>query len=198
MAFFENLPFDPYSLAPALLGAGLSIYNWLKFSKPADIYPGEIINYGYLQSSYNKSRQLCIPIMLFNEGAHPGLVTDIKIGFKVDGKTEYLTLVGRAELAKVSVPQSRSFDWEKFMNSGYQLIQPPYPIIVEAIETTYVNMISFAPEAKGVIPINKESLCVIEVTFDQNKTNRIEFPFFISIEKSNTDNKLRWYKPIEQ
>lgn len=40
--------FDLISLIPALFGAILSLYNFYKMSRPANIFPTEIVNYGLI------------------------------------------------------------------------------------------------------------------------------------------------------
>ena len=78
---------DVVSFIPALFGVLLSIYNWLQMRKPADIYPGRLVNYGFISSSYEKAYFFCFPLAFENAGANKGLITDIKIGFKHGAET---------------------------------------------------------------------------------------------------------------
>ena len=98
---------DFISLGPAIFAVLLSIYNWYKLSKPADIYPNEIINYGYISSSYQGAIQLCIPLILHNEGANRGMVTNIKIGFESEIGIKYVDVLGKAKLNEINVLQNR-------------------------------------------------------------------------------------------
>lgn len=198
MVDFLGYELDLISLAPAVFALVLSIYNWLKMNKPADIHPNEIINYGYIASEFNGGVQLCIPLILHNEGANRGMVTGIKIGFQNGNEIKYLDILGKARLNEVNINQAHSFDWDKFEKDGYRMIQPTYPIVVEGFESSDVTLIAQATFEENVLPIDTETNCVIELKFGKNKINQIKFPFFLSKEFSEIDNRLMWYEPIEK
>lgn len=189
---------DFISLGPAVFALLLSVYNWYKMSRPANIYPNEIINYGYIASSYQGGFQLCIPLILHNEGANRGMITGIKIGFQFENEVKYIDLLGKARLLEVDINQATRFDWDKFESDGYRMIQPTYPIVVEGFESADVILIAQATFEENAIPIDTETDCVIEIKFGKNKTNQIKFPFYLSTESSEVDNRLVWYEPIEK
>lgn len=198
MVNFSGYELDLISLAPAVFALVLSLYNWFKMNKPANIYPNEIINYGYIASEFNGGVQLCIPLILHNEGANRGMITGIKIGFQNGNEIKYLDILGKARLNEVNINQAHSFDWDQFEKDGYRMIQPTYPIVVEGFESTDVTLIAQVTFEDNIIPIETETNCVIEVKFGKNKHNQISFPFFLSKEFSEIDNRLMWYEPIEK
>ncbi|MHA2101434.1 MAG: hypothetical protein ACW99A_22485, partial [Candidatus Kariarchaeaceae archaeon] len=189
---------DFLSLAPAVLALLLSIYNWFKMSRPANLYPNEIINYGYIASDYQGGVQLCIPLILHNEGANRGMITGVKIGFQFDNEIKYIDVLGKARLNEVDINQAFRFDWDKFEQDGYRMIQPTYPIIVEGLESTDVTLIAQATFKENVIPIDTQTECIVEIKFGKNKSNLIKFPFFLSKEFAEVDNRLMWYEPIQK
>jgi hypothetical protein len=189
---------DLISFAPALFAVVLSIYNWFKMTRPANIFPNEIINYGSIASSYQGGVQLCIPLILHNEGATRGMVTGIKIGFAEANTMKYLEVLGKARLTEVDINKAYRFDWDKFEEEGYRMIQPTYPVVVEAFESTDVILIAQATFKSEVLPIGKDVNCVIEIKYGKNKANQVSFPFFLSEESADVDNRLVWYKPIER
>lgn len=198
MVNISGYELDLISLSPAIFATVLSIYNWIKMNKPADIYPNEIINYGYIASDFNAGVQLCIPLILHNEGANRGMVTGIKIGFQNGKGIKYLDILGKARLNEVNINRMNMFDWDKFEQDGYRMIQPTYPVIVEGNESAEVTLIAQTSFEDNIIPIETETECVIEVKFGKNKQNRIAFPFYLSKEYSEVDNRLMWYEPIEK
>lgn len=187
---------DLLSLVPAIFAFLLSIYNWIMMKKPANIYPDEIISYGLIASEYHDGMQLCIPLILHNGGASRGLVSNIKIGFKQANQIKYLHILGKAKLLDINVNKAYQFDWDSFESEGYVIVQPTYPIVVDEFASQDVVLIAQTAFKDNIIPINTECSCVISVKFGRNKTNSIEFPFFLSKEISESDNTLNWLEPM--
>ncbi|MHA2338721.1 MAG: hypothetical protein ACXACX_15540, partial [Candidatus Hodarchaeales archaeon] len=67
---------DLISLIPALFAVILSLYNFYKMSKSANIVPNEIISYGLISSSYQGGFKLVLPLLFHNNGAKKGLIKD--------------------------------------------------------------------------------------------------------------------------
>ncbi|MFX1512566.1 MAG: hypothetical protein ACFFCQ_08265 [Promethearchaeota archaeon] len=183
------------SLIPAVFGALLSLYNWYKMNKPVDIYPSEIVNFGFITSQYEEAMLFCFPLIFSNEGASKGMITEIKIGFKKDGEIKYVDFDGKARLKELDSTIAPLIDWKKFQQEGYVILQPTYPIVVEAGASTDVTLMATIDFEEKIVPINEEVECVIEVEFGNQKRNRIKFPFFLSEEIVDIDDRLVWLKP---
>lgn len=186
---------DIFSFAPAIFATLLSIYNWYKMTRPANIFPNEIINYGFIASEYHDGNQLCIPIILHNEAANKGLVTSVKVGFERGGEVKYLEILGRARLAEININLAYNMDWDKFEAEGYSIIQPTYPIVVEGYQSTDVVFIAQTTSEDNVIPPGEQLNCIIEVKFGRGKINSVKFPFMLSQEAAEVDNQLQWLEP---
>ncbi len=184
------------SLIPAVFGAALSIYNWLKLRQPASIQPSKITNYGMIASTYQEGMLFCFPLIFTNEGANNGLISEIKIGFsKQNSEFKYLSLDGKAKLLELGAQEARLLDWEKFENQGYVILQPTYPIKVDAGESIDVYMMARVAFEDKLIPIDQVCKCRIEVYFGSKKMNFIEFPFYLSTEATERDDILTWLSP---
>ncbi|MHA2365179.1 MAG: hypothetical protein ACXAC7_14565 [Candidatus Hodarchaeales archaeon] len=183
------------SLPTAFFGAFLSLYNYYIMSKPANIVPNQIISYGLINSGYQESYKFCIPLIFHNNGAKKGLITDVKIGFKTNGDTKYLDITGKAKLIELVDEQLASTDWDGFTKHGYRLLQPTYPIPILGNESIDVVLIGTSAHEDNDVPINTECKCVIEITFGKNKTNQIEFPFYLD-ENVIPDDRIIWLSPI--
>ena len=185
---------DVISLIPALFAVILSLYNLYKMSKPADIVPNEIINYGLISSSYNEGYKLCIPLIFHNNGPKKGLIKNIKIGFKEENTVKYLDITGKAKLSELEDEGTQWSDWDKFTKHAYRIIQPTYPISILGDESTDVVLIATTLYEEGVLPVDKESECVIEVYFGKNKVNKVKFSFYLSKDLI-ADNRIQWFSP---
>lgn len=198
MTNFNGIEIDFISFTPAIFAVSLSIYNWFMLNKPANIHPNEIINYGYVASEHHGGIQLCIPLILHNEGANRGMVTGIKIGFEINNEIKYIDVLGKARLIEVDINMATMFDWDKFEAEGYRMIQPTYPIVVEGFESTDVILIAQTTFEENTLPVQTEANCIVEVKFGRNKKNQIKFPFYLSKNYSEVDNRLVWLEPIER
>jgi hypothetical protein len=185
---------DLISLIPALFAVILSLYNFYKMSKSADIVPNEIISYGLISSSYQGEFKLVIPLLFHNNGAKKGLIKDIKIGFITNNDIKYLDITGKAKLTELEDEASQLSDWDKFTKDGYRIIQPSFPISILGDESTDTVLIATSVYDDEIIPLDRESKCTIEVYFGKNKMNKVEFPFYLS-EDSIPDNRIKWFKP---
>jgi hypothetical protein len=185
---------DLISLIPALFAVILSLYNFYKMSKSANIVPNEIISYGLISSSYQGAFKLVLPLLFHNNGAKKGLIKDIKVGFTVNNKTEYLDITGKAKLSELEDEVSQRSDWDKFTKEAYRIIQPSFPISILGDESADTVLIATTVYDDEIIPLDRESKCIIEVYFGKNKMNKVEFPFYLS-EDSIPDNCIEWFKP---
>lgn len=186
---------DVISLIPALFAVILSLYNYYKMSKSADIVPNEIISFGLISSSYQGGFKLCIPLIFHNDGVRKGLIKDIKIGFITNNIIKYLDITGKAKLSELDDDTAQRSDWNKFTKEGYRIIQPTFPIPILGDESIDTVLIATAMYEDEVLPLDKDSTCVIEVYFGKNKMKKIDFPFYLS-EDSIPDNVIKWFNPI--
>jgi hypothetical protein len=185
---------DLLSLIPALFGVILSLYNYYKMSKPAEIIPTEVVNYGLISSSYDECYKIILPLVFHNEGAKKGIIKKIKIGFKHDEKVKYLQNPVKVRLEELMDDVAQLSDWNKFTEQGYRVLQPTYPITVSADSSVDVTLVAVAPYEKEIIPIDKQSEYIIEVYYGKDKMKKIEFKFFLSNENI-PDNRLQWFFP---
>ncbi|MHA2000897.1 MAG: hypothetical protein ACTSVU_02245 [Promethearchaeota archaeon] len=185
---------DFLSLIPAIFGALLSLYNWLQMHKPANIYPGRLVNYGFISSSYDKAMFFCLPLTFENEGANKGLITEIKIGFKNEAEIKYIDVDAKVRLNELTGSMAPRMDYEKFTDEGYVILLPTYPIGIEGGESQDITIVSTVSVEDDIIPIGKDSEIVIEVYFGKNKLNTRSFPFYLSQESADSDNTLIWLK----
>jgi hypothetical protein len=183
------------AMIPAVFGAAMSAYNWYKMNRPADIHSSEIVNFGFISSSYEEAMLFCFPLIMTNDGATKGLITGIKIGFKKDDEIDYIDLDGKARLKELDSATAPLLDWKKFQENGYVILQPTYPIPVEAGASTDVTLMATVDFEEKVIPIGEEVECVIEVEFGNRKRNTTSFPFFLSEETVDIDDRLVWLTP---
>ncbi|MFX0094776.1 MAG: hypothetical protein ACFFBD_23770 [Candidatus Hodarchaeota archaeon] len=188
---------DLISLVAALFAVILSIYNWLMMRRPAKIFPNEIVNYGMIYSEEHEGAKLILPIIFHNEGAKKGLITRIKVGFKHGESVKYLVFVGRARLMELSEDTAFQGDWDSFEKEGFTILQPTYPIVVPGGESVDVVIIANAWHTDGILPVDKETTCVIEVYFGNEKMNKVEFPYLLK-KKHIIDNVICWYEPISE
>ncbi|MFW9916196.1 MAG: hypothetical protein ACFFGZ_11370 [Candidatus Thorarchaeota archaeon] len=183
------------AMVPAVFGAAMSAYNWYMMNRPADIHSSEILNFGFISSSYEEAMLFCFPLIFSNDGAKKGLITDIKIGFKKDGEITYIDLDGKARLKELDSATAPLLDWKKYQEEGYVILQPTYPIPVEAGASTDVTLMATVDFDEKAIPIGEEVECVIEVEFGHRKRNTTSFPFLLSEETAEIDDRLVWLKP---
>ena len=189
--------FDLISLIPALFGAILSLYNFFKMSRPANIMPTEIVNYGIISSSYENSFKIVLPLVLHNDGAKKGIIKNIKIGFKQDGTVKYLDDLLKVRLNELTDDLALRSDWKKFTELGYGVIQPTYPISILSDSSIDLTMIATCAYEEEVIPLDKESEYVIEVYFGKNKLNKITAQFSL-LESNIPDDRLIWLPPVSE
>ncbi|MHA1776724.1 MAG: hypothetical protein ACTSWC_08095 [Promethearchaeota archaeon] len=187
-----GIEIDLISLVPALFGAILSLYNWFQARKPAKIEVGELVNYGFISSSYEKALFFCFPFIFENSGAKNGAITYIKIGFEYDGVIKYIDVDAKVKLNELSGTQAPQMDYEKFTNEGYRIILPTYPIKIEAGESEDVSLISTVSLDDQIIVPDKKGKMVVEVYYGAKKMNKREFPFMLSNESVDSDDVLLW------
>ena len=197
MVSIFGIDVDLLSLIPALFGALLSLYNWWQMSQPAKIFPNPFFSYGLIASSYQEGMLLCFPIVLSNEGAHKGMVTEIRFQFKnPEGMFTPLDLDGKAQLLDLNPEEARMMDWQKFENHGYIIKQPTYPIVVPAHSSVDVYLIARSFFEDREIPIEQPSECQIEVFYDHNKHQSIRFPFYLPQSIIDQDDQMHWLSPL--
>jgi len=199
-----GIEFDLLSFIPAVFGALLSVYNWLKSKKTADIYPNPIIQYGIISSSYHEGFLFCLPLIFHNEGSNKGMITEIRVGFRDKSastssnnkrSTHYLDIEGKVRLEELESNQAALMDWDNFQKGGYRILHPMYPIVVEPNQSADAIFIATAPHDYGLIAIGDTSECVIEVNFGKNRKRTCCFPFYIAPDIAERDNLLLWQSP---
>ncbi len=198
MVLIFNYDVDLLSMIPAIFAAALSIYNWLQMRKAANIKVGRIVNYGFISSSYEKALFYCFPLVLENEGAKSGVITEIKLGFQYNGETKYIDTDAKVvlnEMTGVAVPQ---MDYDRFTQEGYRILLPTYPINIEGNSTKNVTIISTVSLENDILQAGQEGKMVIEVYFGSNKVNKAEFDYYLSQESFDSDNTLLWLKMIDK
>lgn len=188
---------DFVSLTPAVFAALLSIYNWLQANKPANIHPGNIVNYGFISSSHENCMLFCFPLVFENTGAKKGVITDIKMGFKTNNEIKYIDVDLRVRLNELKGAMIPSMDYDKFTDEAYVILLPTYPIVVEGGESITTTIISTVEIDKGLVPIDKDAECVIVVFFGKGKSNKKSIPFYLTKDNAESDDVLLWLKPKE-
>ena len=189
---FLNYNVDIISLIPALFGAILSLYNFYKMSRPANIFPTEIVNYGLVSSSYEKSFKMVFPLVFHNDGAKKGIIREIRIGFKNNGSLKYLDDMFKVRLHELSDDIAQLCDWNKFIEHGYRIIQPTYPISILSDSSVETNFIATCYYEDEVIPLDSNSECIVEVFYGKNKVNTLLMPFYLA-EEDIPDDRLVWF-----
>jgi hypothetical protein len=186
---------DLLSFIPAAFGVLLSIYNWLQMRKPAKIYIGRLVNYGFISSSYENAMLLCLPLAFENVGANKGLITEIKIGFKEQGgEIKYIDVDAKVRLNELTGASSPRMNYEKFTNDGYVILLPTFPMRIEAWESQDITIVSTVSVEDKIIPVGVDGEIVIEVYFGRNKSTTQSFPFYLSQESMDSDDVLIWLK----
>ena len=184
MMDFFGFQFDIVSLTPALFAAILSLYNFYKMSKPANIEPTEIVNYGIISSSYEESFKIVLPLVFHNNGAKKGIIRNIKIGFKQNDGIKYLEDLRKVRLIELNDDLAQRSDWKKFTEEGYRVIQPTYPISILSDSSIDLVIIATCPYEDNIIPLNSSSEYVIEVHFGKNKVNKVKSQFYLAEDDS--------------
>ncbi len=195
MVEFFGVEVGLIAMVPAVFGFLLSLYNWYMMNRPANIVASDIVNYGFISSGFEEAMLFCFPLIFSNEGAKKGLISEIKIGFKKEGEIKYIDLDGKVRLKELDSATAPLLDWKKYQEEGYVILQPTYPIAVEAGESVDVTVMATVDLEEKAIPINEEVECVIEVEFGNKKRNKTSFPFFLSEETADIDDRLVWLKP---
>lgn len=186
-----GLEIDIISLIPALFGAILSIYNFYRLSKPANIEPTSLVNYGIISSDYEQSFKLILPLVFHNNGARNGIIKNIKFGFRHDQKITYLDDLVKVRLIELSDDIAQLCDWDKLIEHGYRIINPTFPITVLSESSTDVTVIVTSLIEENSIPLDINCEYFIEVYFGKNKIKRIYFPFYLA-KDDIPDNRLIW------
>ena len=186
--------FDLISLLPALFAVVLSIYNYYKLPRPANIFPTELVNYGIISSSYENSFKVILPLVFHNEGSKKGIIKKVKVGFKQNSTITYFDNLTKVRLNELDDNIAQLTDWNKFIEHGYRVVQPSYPIPISeyaSVDETFVGICSYDEK---LIPLDQECEYIIEVYFGKNKVNMLNFPFFLSKEDI-PDDRLIWLEP---
>ena len=186
--------FDLISLLPALFAVVLSIYNYYKLSRPANILTTELVNYGIISSSYENSFKVILPLVFHNEGSKKGIIKKVKVGFKQNSTITYFDNLTKVRLNELDDNIAQLTDWNKFIEHGYRVVQPSYPIPISeyaSVDETFVGICSYDEK---LIPLDQECEYIIEVYFGKNKVNMLNFPFFLSKEDI-PDDRLIWLEP---
>lgn len=185
---------DIISFIPAIIGVLLSVYNYYKMSRPAHIVPTEVVNYGLLSSSYEQSFKIILPLVFHNEGAKKGIIKNIKFGFKTNGKTTYLDTLVKAHLFELTDDLAQLCDWNKFIEHGYRVINPTFPITVMPESSVDVAFVGTALIEDNTIPLDQQSEYFIEVYYGKNKVTSESYSFFLD-EEEIPDDRLVWLNP---
>ena len=186
--------FDLISLLPALFAVVLSIYNYYKLSRPANIFPTELVNNGIISSSFEISFKVILPLVFHNEGSKKGIIKKVKVGFKQNSTITYFDNLTKVRLNELDDIIAQRTDWNKFIEHGYRVVQPSYPIPISeyaSVDETFVGICSYDEK---LIPLDQECEYIIEVYFGKNKVNMLNFPFFLSKEDI-PDDRLIWLEP---
>ena len=186
--------FDLISLLPALFAVVLSIYNYYKLSRPANFFPTELVNYVIISSSYENSFKVILPLVFHNEGSKKGIIKKVKVGFKQNSTITYFDNLTKVRLNELDDNIAQLTDWNKFIEHGYRVVQPSYPIPISeyaSVDETFVGICSYDEK---LIPLDQECEYIIEVYFGKNKVNMLNFPFFLSKEDI-PDDRLIWLEP---
>ena len=182
---------DVISLTPALFGAVLSIYNFYKMSKPANIEPTEIINYGIISSSYEQSFKIILPLVFHNDGAKKGIIKNVKFGFRNGQRISYVNNLFKIRLNELSDDIAQLCDWNKFIDQGYRILNPTYPITVLSDTSIDVTFIATASVEEDIIPIDTKCEYFIEIFYGNNKIKKKFLPFFLA-KDDIPDDRLIW------
>ncbi len=178
---------------PALFGALLSIRNWLAMRRGPELFPNKIVNYGHITGGDTHS--FFMPLIIHNEGAKPGVITDIQIAFNDGQGTTKLNVFWKVKLKGLG-SKVLEMGYETFCDEGYEVEQPLYPIIVPAGESTTVMLECVYDETKGPFPVDKDLNCIIGVEYGRNRLGEVKFPFKMAAGQYGMEY-LRWYKPME-
>lgn len=189
-----GIEIDLLSLLPALFAVILSIYNYYKLSRPANIYPTEIVNYGIISSSYESSFKFVLPLVFHNDGSKKGIIKKVKVGFKQNSTITYIDTLTKVRLNELDDNIAQLTDWNKFIEHGYRVIQPSYPISIPADSSVDETFVGICPYDEKLIPLDQECEYIIEVYFGKNKVNKINLPFYLS-EEDIPDDRLVWISP---
>lgn len=186
------------SYVPAVFALLLSVFNWYQMNKPANIHTGELVNYGFISSSYENCMLFCLPLVFENEGAKKGAITEIKLGFQTNGQIKYIDVDLKVRLNEFTGAMIPSMNFEKFTEEGYAILLPTYPIIIDAGESISTTIVTTVGIEEGIVPIGIETEFIIEVYFGKNKSNRKSIPFYLSQKNAESDNVLLWLKPVDK
>ena len=189
---------DIMSYATSAFAVLLSLYNWYKMNRPATIQPSRMVNYGFIASSYENSFLFCFPLIFENTGSKKGVITEIKLAYKVGETKKYIDADARVRLHELKGATAPRMDFEKFTDEGYAILLPTYPIVVEGGQTIDTTIISTVGIDEDIVPIAEEAKLIIEVYFGKNKKQTKEIPFYLSKESADSDDVLLWLKPIDK
>ncbi|MBN2153486.1 MAG: hypothetical protein JW839_18675 [Candidatus Lokiarchaeota archaeon] len=177
---------------PAVFGTLMSVRNWLAMRRGADLVPNRILNYGHI--SGGEVHSFFMPLIVHNEGAKPGVITDIQIAFTDGETTTSLNVCWKVKLKGLG-SKVLEMSYESFCNEGYEVEQPLYPITVPAGESASVMLECAIDEGKA-FPVDKEVNCIIRVEYGHNRHGETSFPFKMTASQYGMEY-IRWYKPIE-
>lgn len=182
-----------YSLVPAIGAILLSLYNWWVLRQGGKIKPLKVVNYGLwsVKVDNRKVKNLFIPVILDNVAIKPALVTNIAIFFSSDNRSKELTIMRRIELTMPKTLSGLGINQFKINNTVE--VVPFYPIPVNGLEGRMVML--DCHDGGDVIDLDKELICSIEVTFGNEKSSIISFPFNLSTEDfEKALDHIQWFR----
>ena len=84
---------NPIGIAPGLFASALSLFNWWKMRRPANLSVSPLIKYGVIYSRHNEATKLILPFIIHNNGAKRGLVKEVRFGFKTNQGVKFIPLM---------------------------------------------------------------------------------------------------------
>ncbi|MDH5401710.1 MAG: hypothetical protein OEZ01_10260 [Candidatus Heimdallarchaeota archaeon] len=175
MVLHEGIDF--FSFIPAIGAAALSVLNWLKLRKGADLRPYRILNYAIwgLKKDSNLTKWLWIPIIVNNKGMQDGYITNVNLEIVSDGASKPIKSHRRVELLDFTPAQLKNMNLNQFKSGGLKVFNPIYPIIIPSQDGK--SFIMECSDLENIIPLDKEVNMRVELTFNDDLTSKIEFPY---------------------
>ena len=129
--------------------------------------------------------------MFNNIGIRSGMVSEAKIAFEFSGERRYLRFGRRVKLIPAT-EQKMAF---QLTQSDFQELIPPFPVHVPPSGNSMELIECFADDS-GLIPVDKQGTCIIEVVSGKGKVRETRFPFLLTSKDSSlsSQSSIRWIK----
>ncbi len=180
--------------APGIAAAFLSAYNWYTMRKGADLKIDPFIYYGiqnlsYLENDDGTRKVLFLPVSILNDGVRNGTVRDVQVWVRDGSNCQQLYLDRR--INRDEIPAGG----DSYSKDELVEVVPALPLGVPPQESV---MALFEVRDEEMLPLDKQVILEIRVTYSGKKTSSVEIPMMISHQQWEVAESVHWHRNDSQ